>query len=89
VGIVATPDGEGYWLVGADGGVLSYGDARFYGSAAALHLAKPIVGIVATPDGEGYWLVGADGGVLSFGDAPGRVADASTRLASPVAAACS
>ena len=26
------PDGHGYWLVGADGGVFSFGDAQFYGS---------------------------------------------------------
>jgi hypothetical protein len=34
VGISATPDGRGYWLVGADGGVFAFGDAVFYGSAA-------------------------------------------------------
>jgi hypothetical protein len=33
VGISATPDGKGYWLVGADGGVFSFGDAVFHGSA--------------------------------------------------------
>ena len=27
VGIAATPDGRGYWLVGADGGVFAFGDA--------------------------------------------------------------
>ena len=70
VGMAATPDGGGYWLVGADGGVFSYGDARFFGSAGALHLAAPVVGMAATPDGGGYWLVGADGGVFSYGDAP-------------------
>ena len=34
VGMAATPDGGGYWLVGADGGVFAFGDARFFGSAA-------------------------------------------------------
>jgi len=34
VGIAATPDAKGYWLVGADGGVFTFGDAGFYGSAA-------------------------------------------------------
>jgi len=29
-----TPDGHGYWLVGADGGVFAFGDAGFHGSAA-------------------------------------------------------
>jgi hypothetical protein len=68
-GIAATPDGEGYWLVGSDGGVFSYGDAKFYGSTGGIHLNKSIAGIAATPDGEGYWLVGTDGGIFSFGDA--------------------
>ena len=29
VGIVATPDGQGYWEVAADGGVFAFGDAAF------------------------------------------------------------
>ncbi len=32
VGMAATPDGKGYWLVAADGGVFAFGDAGFYGS---------------------------------------------------------
>jgi hypothetical protein len=64
-----TPDGRGYWLAGLDGGVFTFGDAGFYGSAGGLHLNRPIVGIVATPDGRGYWLVASDGGVFTFGDA--------------------
>ncbi|MDA8270436.1 MAG: hypothetical protein M0Z39_03375, partial [Actinomycetota bacterium] len=63
------PDGHGYWLVGADGGVFTFGDAGFYGSMAQVRLAAQIVGIAPTPDGHGYWLVGADGGVFTFGDA--------------------
>ncbi len=31
-GIAATPDGGGYWLVAADGGVFTFGDATFAGS---------------------------------------------------------
>jgi hypothetical protein len=34
VGIAATPDGGGYWLLGADGGVFAFGDAGFFGCAA-------------------------------------------------------
>ena len=63
------PDGGGYWLVAADGGVFSFGHAGFFGSMGGKHLDAPIVGIAATPDGGGYWLVAADGGVFSFGDA--------------------
>ena len=32
VGMAATPDGKGYWLVASDGGVFTFGDAQFYGS---------------------------------------------------------
>jgi N-acetylmuramoyl-L-alanine amidase len=69
VGMASTPSGGGYWMVGSDGGVFSYGDAKFYGSEGGVHLNKPVVGMAATPDGGGYWLVAADGGVFSFGNA--------------------
>ena len=69
VGMAATPDGKGYWLVAADGGVFAFGDAGFYGSMGAKPLNQPVVGMAATPDGKGYWLVAADGGIFAFGDA--------------------
>jgi len=59
-------------LVAADGGVFSFGDAIFYGSAGSTAVNQPVVGMAASPDGRGYWLVAADGGVFSFGDAPFR-----------------
>jgi hypothetical protein len=31
----ATPNGGGYWLVAADGGIFNYGDAGFYGSGSS------------------------------------------------------
>jgi hypothetical protein len=68
-GIAATATGNGYWLAAADGGVFTYGDARFRGSMAGSHLNAPVVGIASTKDGRGYWLVAADGGVFTFGDA--------------------
>ena len=69
VAMAATPDGKGYWLVGRDGGIFSYGDAQFYGSTGAIRLNAPIVGIAATRDGKGYWLVARDGGIFNYGDA--------------------
>jgi beta-lactamase class A len=69
VGIAPTPDGGGYWLAAADGGVFTFGDARFTGSLGAVTLNAPIVGIAPTPDGGGYWLAAGDGGVFTFGDA--------------------
>ncbi len=68
VGLVATPTGKGYWRVAADGGVLTAGDARFYGSASGRAHA-PIVAIVATRSGNGYWLTDRVGEVFTFGDA--------------------
>jgi hypothetical protein len=63
------PYPEGYWLVGSDGGIFSFGAASFYGSMGGIPLQRPVVGIVSTPAGKGYWLVGSDGGVFAFGDA--------------------
>ncbi len=70
VGIAATPDDRGYYIVGKDGGVFTFGDANFFGSVPGLGLkVNNIVGIVPTPDNGGYYLVGKDGGVFTFGDA--------------------
>lgn len=72
VGTAGTPDGRGYWLVAADGGIFSFGDAAFLGSTGAIRLNRPIVGMASTPNGGGYWLVASDGGVFDYGDAPFR-----------------
>ena len=47
----------GYWLVASDGGIFSFGGARFFGSTGRFKLNKPIVGVASTPSGDGYWLV--------------------------------
>ena len=47
VGIAATPDGGGYWLVASDGGVFSYGDATFFGSMGATKLVAPVAATTA------------------------------------------
>ena len=52
----------------SDGGIFSYGDAQFYGSAASVP-GQDIVGMAASPDGGGYWEVSTTGRVFSFGDA--------------------
>ena len=70
---VALPYGatgtQGYWLVGSDGGIFTFGGAQFYGSTGNLRLQRPVVGITPTNDLGGYWLVASDGGIFSFGDA--------------------
>ena len=84
VGMAATPDGGGYWLVASDGGIFTYGDAQFYGSSGAIRLNKPIVGMAATPDGGGYWLVASDGGIFSYGDAQFYGSTGAIRLNRPI-----
>ena len=42
---MATTDGKGYWLVAADGGIFTFGDAGFYGSMGGQHLNAPVVDI--------------------------------------------
>ena len=64
----STTPSRGYWLVGSDGGIFSFGSAQFYGSTGDLALQSPVVGIVPTADHGGYWLDASDGGVFSFGD---------------------
>lgn len=69
--VIPTSTGGGYWQVASDGGVFSYGDARFHGSVPGLGVrVDNIMGMARTPTDNGYWLVGRDGGVFAFGDAP-------------------
>jgi len=42
VGMAATPDGGGYWLVASDGGIFSFGDGDFYGSTGGTSITGPI-----------------------------------------------
>jgi hypothetical protein len=83
------PSGDGYYQLKPDGGVYTFGDAVFKGSAhghiapghAATHMA-------VTPTGQGYWILASDGGIFAFGDArffgsvPGAL-PAGAKLAEP------
>jgi hypothetical protein len=66
---IATTPAGGYWLLGGDGGVFSYGNAGFYGSTGGILLNRPAVRMAPTASGLGYWFVASDGGVFAFGDA--------------------
>jgi hypothetical protein len=68
-GIARTTSRAGYWMVATDGGIFSFGDARFLGSMGGRPLNRPVVGMSPTPSGNGYWMVASDGGVFAFGDA--------------------
>jgi len=78
VSSTVTPDGSGYWMVAADGGVFSFG-APFWGSTGNLKLNKPVEGIVPTLTNKGYWLVASDGGVFRRSATP----DSGARWAPP------
>ena len=82
--IVSDQGTQGYWEVGSDGGIFSFGTAQFYGSMGGTHLNAPIVGIASTPDGGGYWLVAKDGGVFAFGDARFHGSMGGTPLNAPI-----
>ena len=58
---------SGYWMVGADGIVYGFGDARRLGDAPVG--SAPAVDLEPTPSGEGYWAADAQGHVFSAGDA--------------------
>ena len=60
------PGRSGYWMLGADGVVHSFGDAVHHGDG---QLALPAVDVEPSPSGAGYWLVDEAGGVSTFGDA--------------------
>jgi hypothetical protein len=80
VALAATRDNRGYWLVGSDGGVFAFGDARFDGTgtwhppaspySAVIATPGPTIGIVAIPTpAQGYWIFGTTGRVIGRGAA--------------------
>ena len=103
VGMAATPTGKGYWLVAADGGIFSFGDAGFLGSTGAMRLNQPIVGMAAVADrarATGSWpptaassasatprFYGSTGAVASTEPIVAMAADADRRAATGSSAA--
>ena len=70
VAMASTPAGDGYWLLGDDGSVYTFGNANFYGGRGGDQAENAaFTDIEATPTGQGYWLLGADGSVWAYGDA--------------------
>jgi hypothetical protein len=74
---------QGYYLAGVQGGVATFGDARFHGDLLNYTLAAPIISLTITPNGAGYWLLGTDGGIFSFGNAKFFGSTGAMRLAAP------
>jgi hypothetical protein len=83
VAVVPNPTGQGYTLVGADGGVFNY-NSVFLGSLANVKLNAPIVDAVGTKTGKGIYMVATDGGVFCFGDAQFYGSAGSIKLNEPV-----
>src|SRR5262245_5481810 len=83
IGLTATPSGHGYWRAARDGGVLTAGDAPFFGSATR-YVHTSVVGIASTPTGGGYWLVDTAGDVFTFGHAPFRGSMGGKHLNQPI-----
>ncbi|HEV7535645.1 MAG TPA: hypothetical protein VGP90_08435, partial [Acidimicrobiia bacterium] len=58
---------RGYWMLGADGAVYPFGEAKALGNGPA---GATAVDIEPTPTRQGYWILSADGRVTPNGDAP-------------------
>ncbi|HVW32913.1 MAG TPA: glycosyl hydrolase, partial [Acidimicrobiia bacterium] len=78
----STPAGpqsrSGYWMLGADGKVYSFGAAAGHGDRAG---TTDAVDLEPTPSGQGYWVVDAAGAVANFGDAKALGSVDASRLA--------
>jgi hypothetical protein len=66
LGMTSAPGGIGYWLLASDGGVFTFGRARFAGSLGGKPLASSIIGLFSTNSGQGYTLVEANGTAHPF-----------------------
>ena len=87
---MATPDGNGYYILDAAGQVFAYGDANGgLGNvpAGATGGFNPATAIFATSDNGGYWVADALGKVFTFGDAPNDGDMSGTHLNGPIIAA--
>jgi hypothetical protein len=69
---VPVPGKSGYWMLGEDGKVYAFGDARsatFGDASGQIPSGAKAVHIEPTPSGKGYWINDDKGGVYPLGDA--------------------
>ncbi len=59
---------DGYWLLGSDGGVFTFGSARFHGSLSGVISGHSARSILPLPDGSGYWILLRSGKVYALGN---------------------
>ncbi len=83
---VATPNGQGYWVLDGAGQVFPFGNAAALGSlpAGAAGGFDPASAIFVTSDSGGYWVVTALGKVHTYGDAPNDGDMSGTHLNGPI-----
>ena len=62
--------GSGYWMLGADGNLYAFGDAKVHGPPPAVVAGAEAADVEPTPSGAGYWIVDDAGRVYASGDAP-------------------
>ena len=61
---------SGYWMLGNEGKVYAFGDARSLGDpSAVLPAGAHAVHIEPTPSANGYWIIDDGGAVYAYGDA--------------------
>ena len=56
---------RGYWMLGSDGAIYPFGEAKALGSAPA---GATGVDVEPSPTGQGYWILTGDGKVSGYGD---------------------
>ena len=66
--VVKTSGRNGYWMLGSDGKVFAFGEAKHLG-APTLAAGISAADLEATPTGNGYWIVDSAGNVFGYGDA--------------------
>jgi hypothetical protein len=66
--VVKSSGRSGYWMLGSDGKVYAFGQAKYLG-APALPAGITAADLESTPTGDGYWIVDSAGTVFSYGDA--------------------
>ncbi|MDQ3946128.1 MAG: NHL repeat-containing protein [Actinomycetota bacterium] len=64
------PRRSGYWMLGSDGRIFAFGDAKTLGDASTqLPPDAKAIHLEPTPTSNGYWILDNRGDVFAFGDA--------------------
>ncbi|MDQ1491793.1 MAG: trimeric autotransporter adhesin [Actinomycetota bacterium] len=65
------PTKSGYWMLGAEGKIFPFGDAKSMGDpSAAMPADTKATRLEPTPTAAGYWVLNEAGSVYAYGDAP-------------------